>query len=109
MGRMMTKNQIEWRKRMVMENIQERPHTYQNPEHLHRRSYNKGDMRCTHCKKWLNPNIPEEDIEMRSDKRGGRIHSDGYCPINSPYVARMVKFPKFRPARLKRVDRAKRY
>jgi hypothetical protein len=105
----MTPNQIEWRKRQVMEALQERPHHYQNPEHLHRRSYNHGDLRCTHCKKWLNPNIPEEAKEIKIAKRGMRIHSKQYCEVNSPYVAAMVMFAKFRPTRSKRILEIKRY
>lgn len=105
----MTAAQLISRRRQVLESKMQVPHHFNNPEHLHRRSYDHGDLRCTHCKKWLHPDKPEEDIEMKSDKRGGRIHSDKYCPVNSPYVARMVRFAKFRPARGKRVHEAKRY
>lgn len=109
MTKLKSEAQLAWRKRQVMQDVSQVAHHYQNPEHLHRRSYDKGDMRCTHCKKWLNPNIPEEAIEMKTGKRGNRRHSKKYCPVNSPYVASMVMFPKFRPARSKRVDNAKRY
>lgn len=105
----MSEKQMVWRRRQVMQNIAERPHHYQNPEHLHRRSYDKGDMRCTHCKKWLNPNILEEAKEIKIGKRGIRIHSKMYCEVNSPYIAAMVMFAKFRPTRSKRVGEAKRY
>lgn len=105
----MTQNQLASRKRQVMQNLMEVPHHYHNPEYRHRRSYDNGDLRCTHCKKWLHPDKPEEDIEMKSDKRGGRIHSDKYCPVNSPYVARMVMFAKFHPTRSQRVENVKRY
>lgn len=105
----MTAAQLISRRRQVLKDTMQVSHHFNNPEHLHRRSYDKGDMRCTHCRKWLNPDKPEEDIEMDYDKRGGRIHSDNHCPVNSPYVARMVMFAKFRPARGKRVDSVKRY
>jgi hypothetical protein len=105
----MTAAQIISRRRQVLQDAMEVPHHYRNPKYRHRRSYDHGDLRCTHCKKWLNPNNPEEDIEMDFDKNGGRIHSDNHCPVNSPYVARMVMFAKYRPARSQRVDNVKRY
>lgn len=105
----MTTNQLASRRRQVMKNTMQVPHHFRNPEHLHRRSYDKGDMRCTHCKKWINPNNPLEAKELTLGRRGTRIHSDQYCPVNSPYVATMVKFAKFRPARSQRVENVKRY
>ena len=103
----MSEKQLAWRKRQVMNAIAEIPHHYKNP--IHRKAYHKGDMRCTHCKKWLNPNIPEEAKEIRIGKRGYRIHDKQYCEVNSPYVAAMIMFAKFRPTRSKRVAQVKRY
>lgn len=105
----MTENQLASRRRQVMEDTMEVSHHYQNPKYRHRRSYEHGDLRCTHCKKWLNPNNPLEAKELTLGRRGTRIHSDQYCPVNSPYVATMVMFAKFRPTRRKRSREAKRY
>ena len=105
----MTENQLASRRRQVMKDTMQVPHHFHNPEHLHRRSYDNGDMRCTHCKKWLNPNIPTEAKEIKIGVRGVRIHKKHYCEVNSPYIAAMVMFAKFRPARSKRVENVKRY
>jgi len=105
----MSVNQLAWRRRQVMDNIMQVPHHYHNPEHLHRRGYDKGDMSCTHCKKWLNPDKPEEAKEIKIAKNGLRMHIRKYCPVYSPYTATLVMFAKFRPSRSKRVAEAKRY
>lgn len=104
----MSPNQIIWRRRMVMEGIQERPHK-QDPEWLHRRSYLKGDIRCVNCLKWINPKNPKEAQEIIYGKRGNRIHNPRYCPVNSDYVAAFSTTPKFHGTRRKWLNEVKRY
>ena len=105
----MTAAQLISRKRQVLEDAMEVPHHYQDSKYRHRRSYENGDLRCTHCKKWINPNNPLEAKEIKLGRKGMRIHSKQYCEVNSPYVAAMVMFAKFRPTRSQRVDNVKRY
>lgn len=106
---MMTPKQIQWRRRQVMENIQEKPHIIRYPEQFHRRAYHKGDMRCVNCKKWINPHNTEEAKEIVYGKRGYRIHNLKYCTVNSDHVAAFSTTPKFHGTRRKWLDAIKRY
>lgn len=103
----MTPNQILWRYNRIMYGGVEK-HTTKG-EWLHIRKYENGDLRCTNCKKWLNPEKPEEAKEIIYSKRGQPLHSSRYCPVRSAYMASLCMYAKFHGARRRRVEQAKRY
>ena len=76
---------------------------------LHQRGYHLGDMRCSNCKKWLNPNDENDVKEIRIGKRGMKLHDKRYCPIYSPYSAVLVMFAKFHSMNRDRLYNIKRY
>ena len=52
---------------------------------FHTRGYDKGDLRCIRCRKWLNPNDPQEAKEIQYGKGGKRHHFR--CPVWASYPA----------------------
>lgn len=74
--------------------------------YTHKRGYRYGDLHCTNCKKWLNPNRPDEAREIRYGARMNRLHLN--CPVYSPYPATLIMFSKFHGAR-GRVNEVPRY
>lgn len=93
---------------MVMLDLMQVPHKLPPPV-PHRRGYEYGDMRCTNCQKWIDPDDPIESIEIFINKAGRRQHDRRFCPVNSPYVATLVRSPKFHGTRRKIVNTAPRY
>lgn len=103
----MTPKQIQTRKAWILSGRQQKPHSYHYPEHLHRRAYMYGDIRCTNCKLWVDPDNPIEAKVIAYGKNGKRRHKN--CPVRSSYVAAFVMFPKFHGTRKRRLETVKRY
>lgn len=78
---------------------------------MHQRGYHKGDIRCTRCDKWLNPNDPEEAKEIKWTPGHKRIHISKYCKYfgNGFGCAVFSTVPRTSPNRKRHVDEAHRY
>lgn len=107
----MTLKQLEKRKRIVLLGTQMGiTHTFSIPDYfLHHRSYEQGYIRCINCKKWIDPNNPEESKEIEFAGGGKRHHKDRYCPVNSTDPSVFATVPRFHGTRRKRLDAIKRY
>lgn len=76
---------------------------------MHRRGYHKGDIRCSACMKWLNPNKPEEAQEIEVRPSGRRVHGKPYCDGIRHGGAMFTTTPRYAPARRKRMEEVFRY
>ncbi len=62
------------------------------------------------CKKWLNPNNPEELAEIQFGKGNIKLHKRNCCPVNSSYTARLIMSSHHhQPLRLQSKERIDKY
>lgn len=79
---------------------------------LHQRGYEKGDIRCARCQKFIDPTgirFPEELKEIRIGKAGKKTHHFMFCRIRGKGSSAFITVPRHSPSRRKRVLEAKRY
>ena len=102
---MMSPKQLEMRKRWLLTG--EKSHSYQYVVPPKRRAYEKGDIRCTNCHKWINPHNEEEAQEIRFGKGGKMMHKD--CPVRAINPSQFITRPRFHGTRRKWLALVKRY
>lgn len=107
----MTPKQLEKRKRTILLGLQiGKTHTFSLPDYFtHHRSYLQGYIRCVNCKKWIDPNNPEEAKEILIVGGGRRQHHPLRCPVNSEDPAVFATVPRFHGTRRRRLETIKRY
>jgi len=108
----MTLNQIRARKKWILGNEKQRRISprQQNAFWLHQRGYHKGDIRCTRCDKWINPENPFEAIEIRVTERGKMLHDSRYCKYGSGFgVAAFSTVARSSKSRKSLLDETVRY
>lgn len=106
----MTIGQLKARKTWILGN--KKMNRNPNMNHgawLHQRGYHFGDIRCTKCKKWINPKNPFEAIEIKYSPKGKRTHDLRYCTVVGKGVAAFITVARHAPSRRRRLDNVKRY
>jgi hypothetical protein len=108
----MTPKQIERRKEWVLGNrVFKRGGRSNYGAFLHQRGYDKGDIRCSRCLKWINLGNWREAREVDVYPSGRRVHSPKYCmwPGAKGGSTNFSTVPKHAGGRRRMLDVAKRY
>jgi hypothetical protein len=108
----MSPKQIERRKEWVLGGrVSKRGGRSNYGAFLHQRGYDKGDIRCSRCLKWINPNDWQEAREIEITPSGRRVHGYRYCrsPSSKGGSTNFSTVPKYSGGRRRMVDSAKRY
>ena len=75
----------------------------------HVRGYHRGDIRCSKCDKFVNPNNPIETIEIAHTEGGRMFHDKRFCTTNGYGVAFFSLSPRCRRKRGSLNEKCKRY
>lgn len=105
----MSPKRLAARKRWILGDHKVKRNTNNHGAWLHARGYHLGDIRCSQCMKWINPENPFEAIEIFISPAGKRYHDKRYCLNPGMGTSTFTTTPHFSGGRRRRLLDVKRY